>query len=209
MDIARFFKQNNNSVVAKAFGKLAIEAWIASGDGEVDFVEMYIEADTPDDDYNYQGPKQKIPNPFVLSNGDEIEVTFITYTNDRKSSDQEVAELLVDGLKYALEEANTNLSDSDKIISINVYATTNGDHTGPNHYNGTAIDINRINGERMAVTGITNQIIELQKAFDNFQYIRENFGPYFKHKYWISPNTWNYNYPVSNHKDHIHISVRK
>ena len=44
MDIARFFKQNNNSVVAKAFGKLAIEAWIAGG--EVDFVNEIIKDPT-------------------------------------------------------------------------------------------------------------------------------------------------------------------
>tara|TARA_R110002167_G_scaffold230458_2_gene435672 strand:- start:1017 stop:1820 length:804 start_codon:yes stop_codon:yes gene_type:complete len=44
MDIARFFKQNNNSVVAKAFGKLAIEAWIAGGD--VDFQNKIIKDST-------------------------------------------------------------------------------------------------------------------------------------------------------------------
>ena len=48
-----------------------------------------------------------------------------------------------------------------------------------------------------------------QNAMDNFQYIRENFGPHFKHKYSIETNTWNYNHPVSGHKDHIHIAVRR
>lgn len=40
-------------------------------------------------------------------------------------------------------------------------------------------------------------------------FIRENFGPHFKHKYDINSNTWNYNHPIGGHQDHIHISVRK
>lgn len=178
----------------------------------VDFDEAYIEDDAPDDGYTFQGVKQLIPNLLVLSNGDQIQVTFITHTTDNISSNQLVSTALIDGVKFALEQANNNLSSFDKISSINIYATTNGKHTGPNHYNGTALDINRINGKRMAETGLTNQITEIQKAFDNFQYIRENFGPYFKHKFSKDEpigNQWNYNYPVGNHIDHIHISIRK
>lgn len=144
-----------------------------------------------------------------LSNGDVVNITFITHTSDNKSSNQQVAVELVNIIKFALEQANSNLSASDKITSINIYATTNGVHAPPNHDTGTAVDINRINGIRMAESGLTNQIKELQKAFDKFQYIRENFGPYFKHKYSVELGTWNYNYPVGGHKDHIHISVRQ
>jgi len=118
---------------------------------------------------------------------------------------------LIDGLKFALEQANINLSTLEQITSIHISSTTNG-HTNsvsPNHPNGVALDISRINGKKMILSGLTNQIKELQKAFDNFQYIRENFGPYFKHKYSIEYGTWNYNYPVGGHKDHIHISIRK
>ncbi|GEM_PF-2692600 len=201
------FLNNNRFNWAEKFTKEAIKA--LSEGKEVDFIGLYIENDTPDDNYVYQGPKQLIPSSLVLSNGSTVNVTFITYTTDNKSSNQQVAKELVDGLKFALEQANSYLSVTDKITTINVYATTNGTHTGPNHYNGTALDINSVNGERMAVSGITNQITELQKAFDNFQYIRENFGPYFKHKYTISNNTWNYSYPVDDHKNHIHISIRK
>ncbi|NCO64336.1 MAG: hypothetical protein GW839_09705 [Flavobacteriales bacterium] len=89
-------------------------------------------------------------------------------------------------------------------------ATTNGKHSSTsNHSNGTALDISRINGDKMALSGITNQIKELQKAFDAFIFIRENFGPYFKHKFNNANNTWNYSYPVGGHKDHIHVSVRR
>jgi len=69
----------------------------------------------------------------------------------------------------------------------------------------TVVEINN----KIALTGVTNQIIELQNAFDSFTYIRENFGPYFKHKYSISINSWNYNHPVEGHNDHIHVPIRR
>lgn len=60
----------------------------------------------------------------------------------------------------------------------------------------------------MINTSFTNQIIELEKAFDSFEYIRENFVPFFKHKYSVESDTWNYSYPVGENQDHIHFSVR-
>ena len=194
------------------FAKEAVDA-ICNGGG-VDYEELYISVPTPDDNYVYQDPKENIPNRLTLSNGDIVNVTFVTHTSDNKSSNQKVAVELVNSMKFALEQANNNLSLANKIISINVYATTNGHGTtgNSNHLKATAVDINSINGKRMALTGLTNQIIELQKAFDNFQYIRENFGPFFKHKFSKENpigSQWNYNYPVSGHKDHIHISIRK
>jgi hypothetical protein len=36
------------------------------------------------------------------------------------------------------------------VDSINISATTNGEHApNSNHYNGTAVDINKVNGERV------------------------------------------------------------
>jgi len=197
---------------AKEFGERAVEALM--NNGEVDFGELFIIVDTPDDNYIYQGMKQYIPNPITLSNGDTVNVTFVTYTSDNKSSNQKVAVELVNAMRFALEQANNNLPYSDKITSINVYATTNGHGvTGPsNHLKATAVDINSINGKRMALSGVTNQIIQLQTAFDNFEYIRENFGPFFKHKFSKDNpigSQWNYNYPISGHTDHIHISIRE
>ncbi len=211
MDIYDYASPKRWSVDAIDFGNLAIDAFI--NNGEVDFEELYISVDTPDDDYVYQGSTQLIPNPLVLSNGDNITVTFETYTEDNLSSNQQVATDLIDGIKFAIELANSNLSSADKITSINIYATTNGKHKAlSNHYKGTAVDINRINGNRMTQTGLTNQIIELQEAFDNFIYIRENFGPHFKHKFSVEDpigNQWDYNYSVSDHTSHIHIAVRR
>jgi hypothetical protein len=108
--------------------------------------------------------------------------------------------------------ANQIAYGSGKLDQLVQNALNNGDHTGPNHLNATAVDINRINGDRMATTGVTNQITELQKSFDNFAYIRENFGPHFKHKFSKEKpigSQWDYNYPTTPHKDHIHISIRQ
>ena len=171
---------------------------------------MYIETLTPDDNFDFQATKQLISNPLILSNGVEISIGFGTTNSDNKSANQEVATDLVDGIKYAIEQANSNLPLSEQITSIYIMATTNGKHSATsNHPKGTAVDISRINGVKMINSGLTNQIMELQEAFDNFTYIRENFGPYFKHKYIRSANTWNYNHPVGGHKDHIHIAVRR
>ncbi|NCT16500.1 MAG: hypothetical protein GW774_14725 [Flavobacteriales bacterium] len=205
----KFLEDNVNSEEIHAFLREAINALM---NGKfVDFNEAYIEDDAPDDGYTFQGFKQLIPNPLILSNGDMVEVNFISYTKDNISSNQQVATDLINGLKYAIEQANNNLLAADKITSINIYATTNGEHgVKSNHYDGTSLDINRINGLRIAELGITNQIIELQKAFDNFQYIRENFGPYFKHKYSVELDTWDYNkISAGAHSDHIHISIRR
>jgi len=196
------------SEFAKGFALLAIEA-LKRG-SQVNFEELYIEELTPDDNYIYDGPKELIPNPLVLDNGDLINITFGVTNSDNQSADQEVATLLIEGLKFALNSANNNLPTEEKITTIHIFATTNGEHGSPNsnHYKGTAVDISRINGVKMAVSGLTQQIIELQEAMDNFPNIRENFGPHFKHKYSVETGTWNFNHNVGGHQDHIHFSVR-
>lgn len=116
---------------------------------------------------------------------------------------------LVQGLKDALSEANDNLPSNNKITSIFIKSTTNGVHSPTsNHSNGTAIDISRINGVKMAVSGNEIKTQKLQGAFDNLSNIRENFGPSMKHKFTKETHTWDYNYNISGHKDHIHISIR-
>lgn len=115
---------------------------------------------------------------------------------------------------FAIEQANSNLPTADKITSIYIMATTNGhdpaDNPYTNHLKATAVDISRINGQKMILSGVTNQIIELQRAMDNFPYIRENYGPYFRHKYEVENDIWDYNRTgVGAHKDHIHFAVRR
>ena len=206
-EICMFYETSNGSEEAVNFANLAINTWINSG--EVDIEGGYIQANTPEDNYIYQGTKQYIPNPLVLTNGDQITVTFISNTSDQVSSNQKIAVDVIDGMKFALQQANSNLTINEKITSINIYCTTNGKHsTSSNHYSATAVDISRINGNKMSVTGVTNQIIELQKAMDNYPNVRENFGPYFKHKTYLD-GTRDNSYSVPGHKDHIHFSTRQ
>ena len=202
------FAKANNTPQAKAFAVEAINISMVGGD--VDVEEAYIYTNTPDDDYIFQGEKQNIPNPLILDNGTQISITFGT-TKDLVNANQPVSVDLINGLKFSIEQANNNLSSSEQITSIYIMCTTNGHGTtgSSNHLKSTAVDISRINGQKMILSGVTNQIIELQKAMNNFQYIRENFGPYLKYKYSIESNSWNYNYPIGGHKDHIHFSVRK
>ncbi len=207
-EVADYYLENNSSIKAEEFIKEAIKALM--NDDEVNFEDSYIKTKVSDDNYVYSGLKQAIPSVLTLSNGSRISVNFGTTRSDNKSANQHVSPVLIDALKFALENANNNLSSSNKITSIYVSATTNGKHSATsNHPSGLAIDISRINGKKMALTGVTNQIKELQKAFDSFQYIRENFGPFFKHKYDLNTGRWNLNHSVGGHKDHIHISVRK
>jgi len=189
----------------RAFATATIE--VVCGGGEVDWEELYINIEVHDDEYEETGQTSIIPNPLNLDNGDSVNLSFGT-TKDGVNANQEVEQHLIDGLKFALNQANNNLTN--KITDIYIMATTNGGHSSTsNHSRGSAIDISRINGQKMLVSGTTEQIVQLQIAFDNYQYIRENFGPHFKHKYSVETNTWDYNYPVGGHKDHIHISTRK
>lgn len=200
--------EGNDTLYAINFAEMAIDALMNNRD--VYFEDLYIPMDTPDSDYFYQGSKQLISNPLVLSNGTQIDVTFGT-SKDNINANQPVALDLIEGLKFALQEANDNLSDSQQINTIHISTTTNGhsNSNSPNHPNGVALDISRINGVRMIVSGLTDQIKELQIAFDNIPHIRENFGPYFKHKYLLESDEWDYNWPVGGHLDHVHISIRK
>lgn len=193
----------------------AIDVVDISMDGGYLNSDFYIETPTSDTPpsipiFSEISIDQKIPNPLILKDGSSISINFGTTESDNKNANQFVSSILIDALKFSLLEANKNLASGDKITNIYIKATTNGDHgANSNHYNGTAIDISRINGIMMSKSGLTDQIIELQDAFNKYQYIRENFGPSIKTKYKIETDTWNYNHPVKGHKDHIHISIRK
>lgn len=142
---------------------------------------------------------------------DETEI-FVTFgiTSDGQNANKPVATALINGLKHALQAANANLDPDNQITSIHIMATTNGHGTAgtSNHLKGTAVDISRINGVKIATMGTNEKIVHLQEAMDTFPDVRENFGPYFKHKYFKETGTWDYDFPVSGHQDDIHISIR-
>ncbi|MDI9257110.1 hypothetical protein [Flavobacterium sedimenticola] len=202
--ILYFLSENFFSAQSKIHAKQMITSMMNndgySGDG-------YL-GDGDDTNEDYNGPKEHIPHQIVLNDGSTVQVIFGTTSTDNESADQEVATRLVDAIVFALNEANTNLPASEKITSIYVKATTNGIHSEySNHGKGTAVDISRINGNKIINLGNNSQVAALQNAFDAFEGIRENFGPHFRHK--TFPNgSVNLNWPVGGHRDHIHVSVQ-
>ena len=202
--IRDYLAENLFSVQSKEYAKQMITSMMNndgySGDGFL--------GDGDENNEDYTGPKEHIPHQIVLNDGTTVQVVFGTTSSDNQSADQEVATRLVEAIEYALNEANANLTGSDKIISIYVKATTNGIHSdGSNHSKGTAVDISRINGTKVINLGNNTQVTALQNAFDNFNGIRENFGPQFKHKTFENGSV-NLNWPVGGHRDHIHVSVQ-
>lgn len=208
------FYTKNQTVNGKRFTELAIKAM--ANDQFVNVEEAFIETATFDSSNDWEAIEEMeetedyIPIPIVLSTLDTVQIKFGITISDQMHANQKVSKILIEGITHAVELANGNLLDSDRIKSIYVMATTNGKHgSNSNHYHGAAADISRINDEKMALSGITYQIIQLQNAFDNYAYVRENFGPAMKHKYKIENDTWNYSHNVGGHDTHIHFSIRK
>lgn len=164
--------------------------------------------DSDDENNDYSGPKEHIPSTIVLDDGSSVSVTFGTTSSDGQSADDQVASSLVESIRQALNQANSNLGPTRKITSIYIMATTNGSHSpNSNHTKGTAVDISRINGVKIANLGPNDQVQALQNGFDGYNGIRENFGPHFKHKTYPDGSV-NLNFPVGGHGDHIHVSVQ-
>ena len=163
--------------------------------------------DADDDNTDYTGPKQFIPQSITSQDGTVVTITFGTTQSDNQNANQQVAVDLVNAIQSALNDANNNLPNGEKITSIAIKATTNGTHhPDSNHYRGTAIDINKINGNKILTLGPNNQVSALQNGFESYDNIRENFGPVIKHK--TLPDGTVLNSQIGGHRDHIHISVQ-
>jgi RHS repeat-associated protein len=92
--------------------------------------------------------------------------------------------------------------------SVNVNSTSGGQHAPTsNHYLGKAVDINRVNGQRVDNPANRSAVTDVQNAFSKEPNVRENFGPVFQEKTLTSGTT-----PVSwtqvgeDHQNHIHES---
>jgi hypothetical protein len=97
------------------------------------------------------------------------------------------------------------------VASMNISATTNGKHApNSNHYNGTAVDINTVDGKPVIDAGkdpsVAATVRSLQDAANDPQVgvAHENYGPagLYKDGEEISNPTLQ-----SQHQNHIHITI--
>ncbi|ACE05613.1 hypothetical protein Aasi_0168 [Candidatus Amoebophilus asiaticus 5a2] len=155
-----------------------------------------------------------IPHLIRLSSGSTVTVTFGSSLKKPEnliiSADRLVDQRLIPSLIQALNKANETV----KIESIHISATTNG-HDGKQYANSNhrkengarAIDISRINSSSVASLGANNPlVIALQSALEEVSIVRENFGPYLRHK---NKKPYTTSRLRENHKNHIHFSINR
>ncbi len=109
------------------------------------------------------------------------------------------------------EEYVEKVTQAAGVESINISATTNGQHApNSNHYNGTAVDINKVNGEKVINAGkdssVASDVHSIQKAANNPKngVAHENYGPagLFKDGKQVTNQKLQ-----SQHENHIHITI--
>jgi hypothetical protein len=94
------------------------------------------------------------------------------------------------------------------VQSVNINSTTGGKHAPTsNHPRGRAVDINRVNGQRVDNPANRTAVNAVQNAFRNEPNIRENFGPVFTEKT-LTPGAAPVPWPRvrEDHQNHIHES---
>lgn len=97
---------------------------------------------------------------------------------------------------------------SSGVASVNINSTSGGHHAvASRHYQKKAVDINRINGQRVSSPQNSGAVQALQAAFSQQPNIRENFGPSFQEKTAVAggaPVPW----PNvgEDHQNHLHES---
>jgi len=97
------------------------------------------------------------------------------------------------------------------VDSINISATTNGQHApNSNHYNGTAVDINKVNGEKVINAGkdpsVASDVRSIQNTANNPKngVAHENYGPAGLYK---DGKQFTNQKLQSQHENHIHITI--
>lgn len=126
-----------------------------------------------------------------------VQVTFNSGVNN------DVKDKMVEGLKHCIKK---DVAAGQTLLSINI-SSMKDSHEGKvsNHNIGTAVDINQINGTRIAIgypqNGEVTAIVKaIQETFETYSDRHENFGPYLKKK---DGN----DHSISGHGDHIHLNV--
>lgn len=173
----------------------------------IDSIRTYL------DEYDLPG-SMHIPRFIQLNTGDIVKITFgSSLRNPEKfiiSADRLVDQRLIPSLVQALNKTNETV----KIYSIHISATTNG-HDGKQYANSNhrkengarALDISKINGKNVADLGPKSPlVIAFQNALDETPYVRENFGPYFRHK---KRKIYRSTALREDHRNHIHFSINR
>ena len=95
-------------------------------------------------------------------------------------------------------------------LDININSSTGGKHRKNSlHYDGKAVDINRVDGKRVDDPDNFENVKALQEEFNKHPNIYGNYGPALNTrknkngKFVARPNL------ALSHKDHIHISVSR
>ena len=168
--------------------------------------EKEVKRETKEEPKNYDFPGgMNIPHTITLDNGNSISVTF-GVTEDGVFADNKVNKKLIPALIQVLNTA----SKSVDFHTIHISATTNGEHGKKSNHSvrkARAIDISMIDGKYVESLGPKDPlVIAFQNAMDELPDIRENFGPFFRHKF---RRRYSSDRLREQHKDHIHFSINE
>jgi hypothetical protein len=117
----------------------------------------------------------------------------------------------VPALQPKTQDYVEKVANAAGVDSINISATTNGKHApNSNHYNGTAVDINKVNGDRVINAGTDPSVAANVRSIQNTAnspsvgVAHENYGPsgLFKDGRQITNSALQ-----SQHENHIHITI--
>jgi hypothetical protein len=129
-----------------------------------------------------------IPNSIVLSDGRNIGVTFKYTSSDGKNGNNPIRSRTLAVLKTALLM-------TPGITSIDISASTNGNHKDPRHKEGLGLDIDMFNNVPVRRMQESQMIIDFQKALEGTGFLYQIFGPTYK----FTPG----------HESHVHFTVNR
>ncbi len=139
----------------------------------------------------------------IAQKANEGYATTVTFQNDNPngaSPNQPVATKTANMVEGAISKAG--------VQSVNINSTTGGTHGARSaHYSGRAVDINRVNGQRVNPTNAA--AAGIQQAARQGGSVRENFGPTIMEKTTTpggSPGAVTNQSLIDAHQNHVHLS---
>lgn len=160
----------------------------------------FIDPDGRASCFNKDCSLSKIDSEIKRADGKIAKVTF--ENDDRKGSNpnQPISTKTAILIETIISKAN--------VESVNINSTTGGVHEeGSNHYKGRAVDINRVNGEKVSMSN--QDAKNLQTVARSESATRENFGPSIMEKNAVAggkTTTITDKAMTQAHKNHLHIS---